>query len=390
MKNDTTKLKIRKWLLPLSWLYGLGVSLRNKLFDMDVLHSQRFPIPVLSVGNLTVGGTGKTPHVEYLVRLLSPHYRVAVLSRGYKRKSKGYVLADVDTPMHEIGDEPWQIKQKFPDIYVAVDKVRTHGITRLMNDEETRDVEVVILDDAYQHRYVTPTANILLVDCHRMIPYDRLLPAGSLREPKESMGRANIVIVTKCPHDIKPLDFRVAQKLLRLRPYQKLYFSAMRYKTMHRLFGEGEHTIEGLHADDHVMLLTGIASPERIQEDLEPYTRHITPLSFPDHHYFTADDVDQINHTFARLPRPGIIITTEKDATRLRALEKMLSDEVKQNLFVLPVEIRILRDEQENFNEKIKGYVLKNSRNSVLAAGKDERKAHHSHHSRHRAGQTGR
>lgn len=389
MKNDTTNLKIRKWLLPLSWLYGLGVSLRNKLFDMDVLHSQRFPLPVLSVGNLTVGGTGKTPHVEYLVRLLSPHYKVAVLSRGYKRKSKGYVLATSDTPMHEIGDEPWQIKQKFPDIYVAVDKKRAHGITRLMNDEETRDVEVVILDDAYQHRYVTPTANILLVDCNRMIPYDRLLPAGSLREPKESMGRANIVVVTKCPRDIKPLDFRVAQKLLRLRPYQKLYFSTMRYKTMHRLFGEGVRSIEDLREDDHVMLLTGIASPEQMMGDLEPYVKHITPLSFPDHHYFTATDAEQINSSFAQIPRPALIITTEKDATRLRALDG-LSNDVKENLYVLPIEISILRDEQENFNEKIKGYVLKNSRNSVLAAGQDDRKAHHGHHSRHRSGQTGR
>lgn len=389
MKNDTTDLKIRRWLLPLSWLYGLGVTLRNKLFDMDVLHTQRFPIPVISVGNLTVGGTGKTPHVEYLVRLLSPHYKVAVLSRGYKRKSKGYVLATSDTPMHEIGDEPWQIKQKFPDIYVAVDKVRTHGITRLMNDEETKDVEVVLLDDAYQHRYVTPTANILLVDCHRMIPYDKLLPAGSLREPKESMGRANIVIVTKCPQDIKPLDFRVAQKLLKLRPYQKLYFSTMRYKTMHQLFGEEEKAIGDLRENVNVMLLTGIASPGQMQEDLEQYTKHITPLSFPDHHYFTADDAELINRTFSQQPHPRLIITTEKDATRLSELDN-LSEEVRQSLFVLPIEINILRDEQENFNEKIKGYVLKNSRNSVLAANQNERKAHHGHHLRNRSGQIGR
>ncbi|MDE5980512.1 MAG: tetraacyldisaccharide 4'-kinase [Bacteroidaceae bacterium] len=389
MKNDTTDLKIRRWLLPLSWLYGLGVTLRNKLFDMDVLHTQRFPIPVISVGNLTVGGTGKTPHVEYLVRLLSPHYKVAVLSRGYKRKSKGYVLATSDTPMHEIGDEPWQIKQKFPDIYVAVDKVRTHGITRLMNDEETKDVEVVLLDDAYQHRYVTPTANILLVDCHRMIPYDKLLPAGSLREPKESMGRANIVIVTKCPQDIKPLDFRVAQKLLKLRPYQKLYFSTMRYKTMHQLFGEEEKAIGDLRENVNVMLLTGIASPGQMQEDLEQYTKHITPLSFPDHHYFTADDAELINRTFSQQPHPRLIITTEKDATRLSELGN-LSEEVRQSLFVLPIEINILRDEQENFNEKIKGYVLKNSRNSVLAANQNERKAHHGHHLRNRSGQIGR
>ncbi len=372
----------------MSWLYGLGVKLRNKLFDIDVLHSKRYGIPIISVGNLTVGGTGKTPHVEYLIRLLSPHYRVAVLSRGYKRKTNGYVLATPDTPMRNIGDEPWQIKQKFPDIYVAVDKKRTRGIERLMNDEQTKDVQVILLDDAYQHRYVDPTVNVLLVDYHRQVPYDKLLPAGSLREPKEGMGRANIVIVTKCPHEIKPLGFRVAQKVLHLRPYQKLYFSTMRYGTMYTLFGEQTRKLDSIAANEQVMLLTGIASPEQMLLDLQQYTQNITPLAFPDHHYFSSADTERINETFAQMPAPRLIITTEKDATRLRELK--LSNEVKQALFVLPVEIEILRDEQENFNDKIKGYVLKNSRNSVLAKNQDEHKAHNSHHPGHRSGQIGR
>ncbi len=388
-QSDITPLKIRRWLLPLSWLYGLGVKFRNKLFDIDVLHSQRFPIPIISVGNITVGGTGKTPHVEYLVRLLSQQYKVAVLSRGYKRKTDGYLLATPDTPMRDIGDEPWQMKQKFPDIYVAVDKVRTRGIRRLMNDPETSDVEVILLDDAFQHRYVDPTVNILLIDFHRLITLDKLLPAGSLREPAEGAARAHVVIVTKCPHDIKPLDFRVIRKVLGQRPYQKLYFSSMRYGEMHQLWGTDMRSLESLRPEEHVLLLTGIASPGQMQIDLEQYTSKITPLTFPDHHYFTPADVEEINRGFKQLLRPSLIITTEKDASRLRLMEG-LSDEVKDNLYVLPAEIEILRDEGDNFNEKMKGYVLKNSRNSVLAPGQDELKTHNGHHPGNRTGAAGR
>ena len=174
-------IKINEWLLPLSWLYGVGSDARNMLFDMGILSSRSYDIPIISVGNLTAGGTGKTPHIEYLIRLLSKTHKVAVLSRGYKRKSRGYVLAQTDTPMEKIGDEPWQIKQKFPDTYVAVDTSRRHGIERLTSDKETRDVQIILLDDAYQHRYVMPKLNILLIDYHRMITEDKLLPAGRLR-----------------------------------------------------------------------------------------------------------------------------------------------------------------------------------------------------------------
>jgi tetraacyldisaccharide 4'-kinase len=196
---------INKKLLCLSWLYGLGVGIRNLLFEMGILKSRSFSTPVISVGNITVGGTGKTPHVEYLVRLLKPHYQVAVLSRGYKRKSSGFVLSDENTPMPMIGDEPFQIKQKFPDVVVAVDRKRTRGISKLIAGEGGVDIDVVLLDDAFQHRYVNPGVNILLVDYHRLVIYDRLLPAGRLREPVEAKNRADIVIITKCPKDLKPM-----------------------------------------------------------------------------------------------------------------------------------------------------------------------------------------
>ena len=220
MRTEGDFIKINEWLLPLSWLYGLGVRLRNWMFDIGLKKSRSFDIPVISVGNITVGGSGKTPHVEYLINLLHEKFRVAVLSRGYKRKSSGYLLADKDTTMPEIGDEPFQMKSKYKDIYVAVDKNRCHGIDRLTTDEATKDVDAILLDDAYQHRYVKPGINILLIDYHRLIIYDKLLPAGRMREPKEGTSRADIVIITKCPKDLKPMEFRVLKRALNLYPYQ--------------------------------------------------------------------------------------------------------------------------------------------------------------------------
>lgn len=369
MEGDLVR--INRWLLPLSWLYGAGVALRNALFDMGVLRSQSYDIPIINVGNLTVGGTGKTPHTEYLVRLLSPTYRVAVLSRGYNRKTRGYRLASAESTAEDIGDEPWQMKQKFPHIYVAVDSDRRRGIRRLMHDEATRDVEVILLDDAYQHRYVQPGMNILLIDYHRIISDDRLLPAGRLREPAANSKRANIVVVTKCPRDITPMGFRVVQKSLNLPPYQRLYYSTLEYGTLQRLFGNGARTLDDLQHGEHILLLTGIASPRQMMLDLQLHATDITPLAFPDHHYFTPADAERINRQFAALPNPKTIITTEKDATRLRLLQG-LAPEVREALEVLPVGVAFMRNKQKHFNDKITGYVRKNSRNSIVAKGQDE------------------
>ena len=223
-------------------------------------------------------------HTEYLIRLLRKKHKVAVLSRGYKRKSKGFILATSETSMPAIGDEPYQMKQKFPDVYVAVDKNRRRGIERLCDEQIAPGTEVILLDDAFQHRYVKPGINILLVDYHRLICDDKLLPAGRLREPKEGKDRANIVIVTKCPEDIKPMGFRVISKALKLYPYQKLFFSTLKYSRLIPLFGEEEYSLDELLPHKHVLLLTGIASPEQMKMDLEHYETDITPLSFGDHH----------------------------------------------------------------------------------------------------------
>lgn len=382
-------IKINEWLSPLSWLYGLGVRFRNQLFDWGVLKSRSFDIPVISVGNITVGGTGKTPHTEYIVRLLQDKCKVAVLSRGYKRKSSGFVLAGRDVPMEQIGDEPFQMYRKFPSIYVAVDRDRCHGIDRLCDGKTAPGTEAVILDDAFQHRYVTPGLNILLVDYHRLICDDKLLPAGRLREPQEGKYRAHVVIVTKCPSDIKPMGFRVIRKALNLYPCQELYFSTFRYRQMIPVFGNGKkRLLDTLRPDEQVMLLTGIASPEQMQLDLGTYTSNLHPMPFKDHHYFTADDVRQINERFSAMALPKLIVTTEKDMARLQHL-KGLSEEVKKALYALPVEVEFLQGRQNMFNENIISYVFKNSRNGILAESKNVDSAGNSNHSRHRSGKTG-
>ena len=376
-------IKINNWRLPLSWIYGSLIRLRNTLFEVGMLKSHSFDVPLISVGNITVGGTGKTPHVEYLIRLLQDKFRVAVLSRGYKRKSRGFVIANEESTVKDIGDEPYQMKQKFPHVTVAVDKNRHNGINKLTEGEAGKKIDVVLLDDAFQHRYVKPGINILLVDYHRLIIYDKLLPAGRLREPLSGKDRADIVIVTKCPRDLKPMEFRVITKAMCLYPYQHLYFTMLDYDALRPIYCGEERPLDTISADDHILLLTGIASPRQMIVDLSPYSTHIQPLTFGDHHTFTARDVEKINETFADMPGPKLIITTEKDATRLFGL-KGLSKEVRHNIYTLPVKIEFMLGQEETFNENIIGYVRKNSRNSILVKAKDDNKSKDSHHSGNR------
>jgi tetraacyldisaccharide 4'-kinase len=371
-------IKINEWLLPLSWLYGLGVRFRNFLFDVGILKSQDYKVPIISVGNITVGGTGKTPHVEYLVKLLKDQFKVAVLSRGYKRKSRGYVLADKDTPMQQIGDEPYQMKQKFPSITVAVDKNRRQGIAQLTEDDT---VDVILLDDAFQHRYVKPGINILLVDYHRLIIYDKLLPAGRLREPLPGKNRADIVIVTKCPKELKPMEYRVITRAMSLFPYQTLYFSTLEYGELHPVFPQVRSNVTSSQLSNYnVLLLTGIASPRQLMEDLKSQVKSITPMTFADHHNFTHKDLQRLSATFEAMPSPKVIITTEKDATRLNDAGE-LGDELRKAFYVIPVNIKFMLEQEDLFNQNIIGYVRKNSRNSILAKAKDVHQSKDSHHS---------
>lgn len=373
MRVEGDFIKINKWLRPLSWIYGLAVGIRNLLFDINVLKSRSFDLPIISVGNITVGGSGKTPHVEYLINLLHKRWKVAVVSRGYKRKSRGYVLANTQTRMQDIGDEPFQMKSKFRDIYVAVDKSRRDAIDRLTSDEATKDTNVVLLDDAFQHRYVKPGVSILLVDYHRLIIYDELLPAGHLREPKEGKRRADIVIVTKCPRDLNPMEFRVLKRAMNLFPYQDLYFTTIAYKNLKAVFSKKEKPLADIGNATNVLLLTGIASPKQMLIDLKPYAKSLHPMSFADHHDFSTSDIEAINSKFESMPSPKIIITTEKDKARLLTL-KGLSDSVRKHLYALPIEIEFMLNGEESFNNKIIDYVRKNSRDSSMAKGKDDHK----------------
>lgn len=360
-------IKIHSSLLPLSFLYGMGVRFRNMLFDTGILESRSFPVPVISVGNITVGGAGKTPHVEYLIRLLCETKRVSVLSRGYKRRTKGYLLASSSSTSLELGDEPYQMYIKYGrQVHVAVSANRCEGIERLCSDPETKDTDVILLDDAFQHRYVKPGVNILLVDYHRLIVYDKLLPAGRLREPKDGKRRADIVIVTKCPPDLRPMDFRVITKALNLYPYQKLFFTTIEYGDLIPLFSNSRSlALSEITSDYEVLVLSGIASPQHLLCDIQKHTENVIPMTFRDHHLFTPKDIARINNTFDSLSSKRIVITTEKDAARLVGLDG-LSDDVRNHIYALPIKTTFLLEQQEQFDEFILSYVLKNSKDSIL------------------------
>ncbi|BEH00571.1 tetraacyldisaccharide 4'-kinase [Bacteroides sedimenti] len=364
-------IKIHKSLYPLSFLYGLGVNLRNKLFDWGILKSKSYEIPIICIGNITVGGTGKTPHTEYLIRLLKNEFKIAVLSRGYKRKSKGFVLATEDSSAKNIGDEPYQIKQKFPEVIVSVDKDRCHGIEMLMEENSNPRLDAILLDDAFQHRYVSPGLSILLVDFNRLICDDALLPAGRLREPEHGKIRANMVIVTKCPQRMKPMDYRIISKRLDLYPYQELYFTTYKYGGLTPLFpeyGATRKTLAQIEKNEQVLLLTGIASPKQMMQDLERYTSQITPVTFSDHHDFGENDLKTIKETFNRLSgNKKIIVTTEKDAARLSQISHIIDEEVKKSIYILPIEVKFLLNQDEMFNQNIIEYVRKNKRNGIIS-----------------------
>jgi tetraacyldisaccharide 4'-kinase len=351
-------------LLPIAALYGWGVRLRNKLFDKGILSSESFQLPVICIGNLAVGGTGKTPHTEYLIRLLTDaHQQIAVLSRGYRRKSKGYLLASASTTVEEIGDEPYQMKEKFPHIRVAVDERRPHGIRQLLTLTQPA-VEVILLDDAFQHRYVRAGLNILLTDYHRLYADDRLLPLGRLRESDKGAARADIIIVTKCPLDLTETEeARIARKL-QPAERQQLFFSGLQYGKLTPLFGGVERPLSSLTEADHVLLVTGIATPQPLYEELLTYTPHIETRTFPDHHAFSAKELDDIRQTFEQ-KQSTLLITTEKDATRLQT-HPDFHESLKPYLYKLPIEVVFLQSQQEQFNKTILQYVRENTRDCGL------------------------
>lgn len=363
--GDKAPFIIKILLYPLSILYGIGVYVRNRLFDLQILKSREFRIPVISVGNITVGGTGKTPHIEYLIELLSPEYKVAVLSRGYKRKSKGFFIADENTPVSFIGDEPWQLKEKYPQIKVAVDSDRVHGIETLI--KEIPELDLVLLDDAFQHRYVKPGINILLIDFNRSILEDHLLPLGRLRESSSERYRADIVIYSKSPKSIAPIEKRLLINRLKMQACQSAFFTSIYYKELQPLMPGGEPMeFQSFSAKKYsVLLVAGIANPGPLIDELKKYTENMETILYPDHHFFDQTDLKNIQDRFDSLAGENkLIVTTEKDAARLKEFASIMAGE--GNWYYVPIKICFHPGDAENFNKHIFHYVAKNNRNSIL------------------------
>lgn len=331
-------------LTPASWLYGFAVYMRNKLFDKHLIRQVEFDIPVICVGNLTIGGTGKTPHVEYLLNNLASRYNIGVISRGYRRKTKGYVLANAKSTPDTIGDEPCLFYQKFSRIVkVAVCENRVEGVKRLLQDFP--DINLVILDDAYQHRYIKPKVSILLTDFYHPIANDHLLPLGKLREGIRGVNRADFVVVTKCSEEMKPIDYRLLVKGMDLMSYQTPYFSRYAYREIKPVFPDDapyRASLEELREDDAVLLITGIANPRQFVRHFKGYPFLKRVAHYPDHHDFSRKDVEEIARRFEQLAGTRkIIVTTEKDAMRLLS-NPYYPQHLKPLTFMLPIEVHML------------------------------------------------
>ncbi|WP_329903535.1 tetraacyldisaccharide 4'-kinase [Porphyromonas pogonae] len=360
----------KTWFRPLSSLYGAAVKLRNMLFDQGVIKSHTYPIPLICVGNLSVGGSGKTPHVELLLRKLTPKHKIAVISRGYKRSTKGLIIATPHSTAKEIGDEPKQIVSKFPGILMVLDGNRRRAMEYLLNLPKCERPDIVIMDDGFQHRYVRPSFSIILSDYNNPLISDSLLPEGTLREPASSRYRADAVIVTKCPQGLQPIDTRIARRDLALYPDQYLFFSHIVYGDTLRIQDLAkkvdpppdisqekiDHPLSINHQTP-VIALSGIAKPELFQNYLRQHYNYIEEINYGDHHQFCSQDIKHIHDTYHRVQQQNdkqvIIITTEKDAVRLADILESFDKEVVSALYYLPIEVKILRGWEDSFNRML-------------------------------------
>jgi tetraacyldisaccharide 4'-kinase len=380
-------------LFPFSWIYGIIVWFRNLFFNIELIPSENFDMPVLSVGNITVGGTGKTPHTEYLIRILSKDYQIAVLSRGYKRKSKGFLIADAQSSLADIGDEPLQMKRKFSNLVVAVDENRRRGIHELMDKTTKPFIDVILLDDAFQHRYVNPSISILLIDYNRMLQDDFLLPVGNLREPAGQMKRADIVIISKCPENLKPIEIRILTMKIKLQTHQTLYYTTMKYgelKAMHpsiaptgkkipheENFEEIKNTDTGRISNEltmdqirkeqiSVLVLTGIAAPNSLIEYVRGYSPNVQTMIYPDHHEFGKKEAKKISQAFEKIKSSGgVIISTEKDVMRIQNNPYM--ELLTPYIYYPDLLVHFLEEKGASFEQKILDYVRINKRHRELA-----------------------
>lgn len=352
-------------LYPFAVLYGMIMWLRNRLYDSGFYSSIQFSVPVICVGNLSTGGTGKTPHIEYLVRLLQYEYNLGTQSRGYKRRSRGFKLANETSTAFDLGDEPMQFHLKFPELAVSVCEERMTGIPSLLAVRP--EVDVVLLDDAFQHRSVKAGLNILITDYARPFYEDYILPFGNLREQRNAYKRADVIIVSKCPAD---LGREAQEKITRnIKPIagQAVYFTKIQYGKCYNFFTGHEVNLD---KERHIVLVSGIAKPEPMLQHIEAQVAAVHLLKYPDHHYFTAANLDEILETCKNWKdKQPVIITTEKDATRL-ALKRELLQDWGIEIWVLPIEIAFLNG-SEDFDGRVRKY-LSNMREIDAVEGFEE------------------
>lgn len=341
---------IRILLFPFSLIYLLIIYIRNRLFDNGVFKSHRFNLPIICVGNIAAGGTGKSPMVEYLVKNLKDHHRLATLSRGYKRKTKGYALAGRNTTALEIGDEPMQFHLKFPDVAIAVGEQRIEAIPQLLHDRP--DTRVIILDDAFQHRSVAPGLNIVLTDQSNLYSRDWYLPTGDLRDEKRSARRAHIIVVTKCKADLSLKEKVEIEQELKPSSEQQLFFTSIRYGMPYHPVTKNTAYIT---SQTEVLLVTGIANPLPLKTLLHENAKTYYEITYNDHHIFTIDDLREIIKRFEAIADPRkMIITTEKDAVRLAKFEQEL---LKLPIYAIPIEQQFLFNEGPRFNALIGNFI---------------------------------
>lgn len=349
--------KARLLLFPFSLVYGLVMWIRNALYDAGILKSTSFPIPIINIGNLNTGGTGKTPHAEYLVSLLSAHKNVAVLSRGYGRTSKGFFEVNVNDNAEQTGDEPLQIKKKFNSAHVFVCESRVEGVKSIL--QKYPSTEVILLDDAFQHRSIKAGFNILLTQYNDLFCDDFVLPGGNLREPSSGAKRAEVIIVTKCLPEISAHEKALISKRLTALTTQKVFFTSLQYASLKNLFSHEELSLSDLQGFE-ILLVTAIAGTTAITSFLNSKSKKIYPLKFGDHHSYCSKDLSQIREKFNILASPNkIIVVTEKDAVKLS--DEKLSSFLKDiPVFYLPVKVLFEPNEEKLFKELIYEYVGKN------------------------------
>lgn len=344
---------LRILLLPFSLMYGLIVGLRGLLYRMGIVRSSSFSVPVIAVGNLSVGGAGKTPHVEYLARLLSPYLPISIISRGYGRKSRGFRIVGKADDARSVGDEPYQYYLKYPSVKIAVSESRALGIPMLMSKHP--EIKTVLMDDGFQHRSVKPGKNILLTEYNRPYYSDWLMPAGRLREWRSGADRADIIIVSKCPNDMTEQQRDEVLAKIKPKAHQSIYFTRFVYRKPYSM--RTTHQID-LAEVDQIVLLTAIAQEDYLLYHLDQYAATVHSLHYEDHHDFSPHEVSNVKLQYDQLPsNKKIILTTEKDAARLLLhREYILKSELP--IYVLPTNVEFLFDGAQEFDDEIKTFLM--------------------------------